>query len=95
MRPDLAVREHTGTFIWVAVSTFLGLCSIFLVRSMFLFRRASRIHDRLLELQRALTVIKLIEGNSVVAATLDAGAIISRLLEPGVDSHLIQKESDS
>ncbi|MBB5343921.1 hypothetical protein [Tunturibacter empetritectus] len=95
MRPDLAVREHTGMFIWVAVSTFLGLCSIFLVRSMFLFRRASRIHDRLLELRRALTVIKLIEGNSVVAATLDAGAIISRLLEPGVDSHLIQKESDS
>jgi hypothetical protein len=79
VRPELARSEHTALFIWIAATTMFLLCVVFLVRAMFLFRRASQIHDKLLELQKAITAIKLLDGK-VVPVESDTGLVIKNLL---------------
>lgn len=73
---------YTATFIWVFAATLLLLCIIFIVRSMFLFRRAASIHDRLLQLQKTITAIKYLERTQGGSASVDPSVVISSLLEP-------------
>jgi len=79
VRSELARSEHTSLFIWIAASTMFLLCIIFVVRAMVLFRRASHIHDKLLELQKAITAIKLIDSK-MPAIESDAALVIKNLM---------------
>jgi len=74
------IRFYTATFIWVFAATLLLLCIIFIVRSMFLFRRAASIHDRLLQLQKTITAIKYLERTQGGSASIDPSLVISSLL---------------
>jgi hypothetical protein len=74
-------RFYTATFVWVFAATLLLLCIIFVVRSMFLFRRAAGIHDRLLQLQKTITAIKYLERTHGGSASVDPSMVISSLLE--------------
>lgn len=78
----ISSQYHSSIFIWIFAATFFVLSVIFLVRSMFLFRRAAIIHDRLLDLQRTLTAIKYLERSQNQSPGIDPSMVIAKLLSP-------------
>jgi len=79
-RPLLAMREHTGTFVWVACASFFVLSALFLIRSMLQFRRANSLQDKLLDLQKTLTAIRLVEFPHGEPLQISASFVANKLL---------------
>jgi hypothetical protein len=67
--------------IGFSIAMFLN-CGMFLVRSVVVFRRASRIQDKLLEFQKAITALKFIERTKEKSVSVDPRTVITNLLSP-------------
>jgi uncharacterized membrane protein YhaH (DUF805 family) len=70
---------HVFPFIWILSGALFLLCVILLVRAMFAFRRATAIHDKLFDFQKAITAMKFLERSKEVKA-LDPSTVIAGLL---------------
>jgi hypothetical protein len=74
--------DHAALFIWILSAMSFFLCTILLVRSMIVFRRATVIHDKLLDLQKTITVMKFLERSNDPRAVIDPSIVVARLLSP-------------
>lgn len=74
--------DHASLFVWILAGTLFLLCVILLVRSMLIFRRTAAIHDKLLELQKAITAIKYLERSHEKPTSIDPSLVITKLLSP-------------
>jgi len=73
---------HGSLLISILVAALFLLCAILLFRSVVVFRRATVIHDKLLDLQKTITAMKFMERSHETPASIDPALVIAKLLTP-------------
>jgi hypothetical protein len=75
--------EYVQQIAALLAGTMFLICALLLLRAMFVFRRASTIHDKLLEMQKVITAIRFLERSKEASSvSVDPSFVVTKLLTP-------------
>jgi hypothetical protein len=74
--------DHIPLAASVLAGTMFVICGLLLLRAMLVFRRASVVLDKLLDLQKVMTAIRFLERSKDVPVSVDPSFVVTKLLTP-------------